>query len=74
MQEERGPRKTTRLKKLFSNYAEIQKEKIIKLPNEKGTKFEIQNKFTNKPKYNTWGMKYNFVIELQFFVYLHLML
>ena len=65
MQEERGPRKTTRLKKLFSNYAEIQKEKIIKLPKEKDSKFEIPTKFTNTPKYNTWGTNNNSISNYQ---------
>jgi hypothetical protein len=65
VQEERGPRKTTRLKKLFTSYAEMQNEKVIKLPKENSSKFERPIKFTNTPKYNTWGMNNDFLNNYQ---------
>ena len=54
MQEERGPRKTTRLKKLISNYGVIQRGKMHKTTNEKDSKphLEIKN-FTNETNYGT---------------------
>ena len=64
MQEERGPRKTTRLRKLISNYGVLQRGKIHKSGIEKDSKHHIENSnFPNAPNYSTLDMHGKFKKE-----------
>ena len=57
MQEERGPRKTTRLRKLISIYAVNERRKTLKTGKDKDHKLDIKDKnFANHPNYGTVGV------------------
>ena len=51
VQEERGPRKTTRMKKLISNYREIQRGKTESAANTNEPKFDVEKDLINQQSY-----------------------
>ena len=53
VQEERGPRKTTRLRKLISNYSEIGNQKINKRNDTDNKEVDVTN--VDKANFYMWG-------------------
>ena len=67
VQEERGPRKTTRLKKLISTYGAIQRGKIYKSSKEKDPKLHLENNnLTIEPNYGTLEMYGKLIKDARF--------